>query len=379
MSAGSAVAILTQFQNITDPRMDRTKRHNLLEMIVIALCAAVCGSDHWVDVERFGKAKLTWFRRFLELPHGIPSHDTFGRVFAALDTEEFLDCMIRWLQELSGSLAGQQVAIDGKTLRRSFDRASGKNSLHVVSAWSCGLRMSLGQVAVDDKSCEITAVPQLLELLELTGAVVTLDAMHSQTKTAAAIRRRGADYILPVKANQPSLHNTLIDLVDEWAAANFQVPGLRKHRTVEQNHGRREERVYYVAPVPAALRRQGRWKDIDSVGVVYRSREVNGMISEEITCFISSLPPKVRQLAKYLRGHWAIENSLHWTLDVTFAEDDSRIRLGNGPEIASMFRRLALTILKQDTTVKDNVRGKRLRAGWENAVLEGILTGFQGN
>jgi predicted transposase YbfD/YdcC len=351
----------------------------LLEMIVIALCAAICGAEGWADVERFGKAKRVWLARFLTLEGGIPSHDTFGRVFARLDTSEFLTALHNWVQTLRLSLKDQPIAIDGKTLRRSFDHATGKSALHLVSAWASDLRVSLGQVAVEEKSNEITAVPKLLELLELTGAVVTLDAMHCQTDTATAIRSRGADYILTVKGNQPGLYGRLLELFEGYGELDYRVPGLRKHRTFKRDHGRTEERIYYVIDAPPELRRQGTWQDLQTVGMVYRRRVVGEKVSEEVSFFISSLPPLVKRLAKLLRGHWGIENSLHWVLDVTFSEDASRIRQGAGPEIAGIFRRLALSILQQDTTLKENIRGKRLRAGWNEDTLEAILTGKPAN
>ena len=341
MARSSMVAILTKFESLTDPRIDRTKHHLLLDMVTIALCAAICGANSWVDVEKFGFAKLGWFSRFLELPNGIPSHDTFGRVFARLDTKEFQRCLHNWLQSLHLSLKDQGVAIDGKTMRGAFDAASGLPALHVVSAWATGLRVSLGQVAVDGKSNEITAVPKLLELMELTGAVVTLDAMHCQKDTVTAIRAKGAHYLIAVKDNQPKLHALLQDLFIEYGDLDYQAPGLRRHRTVERNRGRDEERIYYAAPAPPELANHALWKDVRSVVMVYRETMRQGKPSSETSFFISSLPPKVKQIARYVRGHWGIENTLHWTLDVTFAEDRSRIRTGNGPEIASLFRSAA--------------------------------------
>jgi len=357
------------FEKVTDPRVDRGRNHNLLEMIFITICAVVGGADGWADVERFGNAKREWFEQFLNLPHGIPSHDTFGRVFARLDTNEFYTCMHNWLVRFRKSLKGQGVAIDGKTLRGSFDTASGQSPLHLVSAWACDLRVSLGQLAVDDKSNEITAVPKLLGLLELTGAVVTLDAMHCQRDTASAILNRGADYLLVVKGNQPTLEATILELFVEQIEQD-RVPGLRRHVTVEKSHGRLERREYSVIPVPRGL------SGLQSIGKVYRRREYDGKVEEETVIFISSLPPLVRRLAHHLRGHWKIENSLHWVLDVTFHEDQSRIRKDSAPEIASAFRRFALTLLQQDTTQNENIRGKRLIAGWDTAALEAILAGF---
>jgi predicted transposase YbfD/YdcC len=364
-------AILTHFSEISDPRVDRTKYHNLQDMIVVAICAAICGANGWADVERFGKAKIEWLRQFVPLKNGVPSHDTFGRVFAMLDTAEFYTCMHNWLRNFRLSLKGQHVAIDGKTLRGSHDRSKGFSALHMVSAWASGLRLNLGQNSVDDKSNEIPAVAELLRLLQLKGAIVTLDAMHCQADTAELIRKAGADYILMVKGNQPTLHETLMDLFMQYEEVNYKVPGLRCCRTTETNHGRLEERIHYAIRAPRELREK--WKDLQTVGMVYRRREFNGKIEEEAQFFIASLPPRVRDIAKFVRDHWKIENNVHWVLDVTFGEDSSRIRTGTAPELASVFRRIALTILQQDTTVKDTIRGKRMRAGWDCRVLESIL------
>lgn len=378
MARPGVVAILTKFEKLTDPRVERTKQHLLLDMVAIALCAAICGADSWVDVEEFGNAKREWFRRFLKLPNGVPSHDTFGRVFARLDTQEFLTCMHNWLRSLKYSLKDQGVAIDGKTLRGAVDAASGKSALHVVSAWASGLRLSLGQVAVDGKSNEITAVPKLLELLELTGAVVTMDAMHCQKETVKAIRAKGAHYLVAVKDNQPKLFGLLHDLFIDYGERDYKAPGLRSYRTVERNRGRDETRICYAAPAPVALREHPEWFDVQSVIMIYRECVRGGKESSEVSFFISSLPPKVKRIARYIRGHWGIENTLHWTLDVIFSEDKSRIRTGTGPEIASIFRKLALMVLQRDTSSKGSIRGKRLQAGWNEDFLERILCGFSG-
>lgn len=376
MARPGVVAILARFENLTDPRVERTKQHLLIDMVTIGLCAAICGADSWVDVETFGRAKQGWFARFLELPNGIPSHDTFGRVFARLDTAEFLLCLQNWLRSLHLSLKEQGVAIDGKTLRGSFDAASGKSALHVVSAWASGLRLSLGEVAVDGKSNEITAVPKLLELLELTGAVVTLDAMHCQKETLAAVRGKGADYLVPVKDNQPKLYGLLLEAFMAYGENNYQAREVKQYRTVERNRGRDEERIVYAAPPPPELKGHAEWLDVRSIVMVYRATTRNGKLTEETSYYISSLPPAVKRIARYIRGHWGIENTLHWTLDVIFAEDRSRIRTGHGPEIASLFRKLALLVLQQDTTSRGSLRGKRLQAGWNEDFLERLLCGF---
>jgi predicted transposase YbfD/YdcC len=337
----------------------------------VAICAAVCGANGWADVERFGKSKIDWLRQFISLENGIPSHDTFGRVFSMLDPTEFHTCLHNWLRNFRLSLKGQHVAIDGKTLRGSHDRKDGFSALHMVSAWASGLRLTLGHKSVDDKSNEIPAVADLLQLIKLKGAIVTLDAMHCQKGTVELIRKREADYIVMVKDNQPTLRERLVRLFMQYGQLDYKVPGLRCWRTTETNHGRFEERTHYVIRAPRGL--SGIWKDAQTIGMVKRRREYDGKIEEETHFFIASLAPKVKRIAKFIRDHWKIENSLHWVLDVTFGEDSSRIRTGSAPEIASVFRRIALTILTQDTTVKDTVRGKRMRAGWDCSVLESIL------
>jgi len=366
--------ILTIFRALSDPRQQSKVEHRLADMIAIALCAAICGVDSWADVERFAVMKEDWFRRFLKLENGIPSHDTLGRVFARLDTEEFYECLKQWIESLQLSLQDRGVHIDGKTLRRSFDKNAGTSALQVVSAWSSELRLCLGQVAVEDGSNEITAVPKLLELLELTGAIVTLDAMHCQTETAKQIRENDADYILVVKGNQPSLQKTIGDLFERHGEDGYRDRRVRIHKTTETSRGRFEQRVYTVAPAPSELRQKG-WTDAKSVGMLYRHRAADSKETHEVVYFISSLPPKVRRIAKHLRNHWTIENQLHWSLDVTFAEDSSRIRKGLGQEVASVFRRLALSMLKRNTTIKASLRGKRLMAGWNSDLLEQILSG----
>ncbi len=363
-------SLFEHFSELEDPRANRGKNHLLIDMVVIGVVSTACGANHWVDVERFGKAKIEWFQKYLALENGIPSHDTFSRVFARLNTDQFLSCLQNWISSFELDMDGQPVAIDGKTLRHSFDNATGISSLHVVNAWAGDLRICLGQVAVSDKSNEITAVPKLLELLELKGAVVTLDAMHCQTETADAIQQQDADYVLTVKRNQPTLFNTLDDLF-----LRDEVP-VRRHTTKDKGHNREEVREYAVAAVPEYLK--SKWKGVQSVGMVFRTFTdlTTDETTEELSYFISSLPPKVRSLSKYVRGHWRVENSLHWSLDVTFAEDTSRVRKGNGAEVTSVFRRLALTLLQQDETINDNIRGKRLRAGWDNKVLDRFFRGF---
>lgn len=374
---GPAILVSKNFINVTDPRVDRGQNHDLLEMIFLALTATICGANGWADVERFAKAKIEWFRRYVKLEHGVPSHDTFGRVFGRLDTGEFLTAMHAWVDQFAGALRDKGIAIDGKTLRGSFDRAAEQNPLHTITAFATETRLVLRQLAVDDKSNEIPAVPRLLELMEIEGAVVTLDAMHCQKETAKSITEARADYVLTVKGNQENLYRALLGYFIEYGELDYQVDGLRRHVSVEKSHGRMEHREYYAIAVPDDPIFSD-WAGVKSIGMIYRHRQVGVKEQDETIFFISSLPPTIRRLSRFIRDHWKIENGEHYILDVTFSEDASRIRKGNSPEISAAFRRMALNVLQRDTTVKDSIRGKRLRAGWDDRVLDAIYAGFTG-
>lgn len=362
------------FANISDPRVNRGKNYLLTEMIFVTLCACISDACGWADVERYGNAKIDWLRKFFPFEQGIPSHDTFGRVFAQLDTVEFYAALQSWANDIAGSLAGQTVAVDGKTLRGSHDNSRGKSALHSVSAWVCGLRMCIGLKSVDDKSNEIPAVQELIEMLDLKGAVVTADAMHCQTETAKMIIDKEADYILIVKGNQPTLQDALHDAIVK--AMETSDPKVRRCHKKEINRGRIETREVFVQPVPKDSPIFENWSGINAIGVIHRTREVNGKFEEATETFISSLDPKVRNIAGRIREHWGIENQQHYILDVTFSEDASRIRNGNSPEISSVFRRLALNILQRDTSIKDTIRGKRKRCAWDNSAIEKIMANF---
>ena len=377
MHEGPAGIVYKHFEKVTDPRADRGPTQDLHEMIFMALTAAVCGANGWADVERFVDARYEWFQKYIPMEKGIPSHDTFGRIFARLDTGEFLSAMHGWADEFAGNLRNKGVAIDGKTLRGSFDKASGKSAVHTITAFAVGTRTVLRQMSVDAKSNEIPAVPLLLQMLELDGAIVTLGAMHCQTETAQAIIDAKADYILSVKANQPNLYKLLLDKFVEFAESDFNVEGLRRLITREKSHGRLERRTYYTIEVADEDRTMlKRWPGLQSVGMIVRERTIGEKDELETSFFITSLAPKVRALASHIRGHWGIENSQHHILDVTFAEDSSRIRSGTAPQISSSIRRMALNILQRDKSVKDNIRGKRLRAGWDETVLDKIWAAF---
>lgn len=368
----------THFASLTDPRVERSRRHILQDMIVLALCAMIANADSWADIERYGKSKLDFLRRFLELPNGIPSHDTFGRVFAMLDPAALLLCLRNWLADLRAKCGGRHVAIDGKSLRGSHDGATRPNALHLVSAWASEARLFLGQVAVAEKSNEITAIPQLLELLDIAGDTVTIDAMGCQKEIAKTIIEKGADYVLAVKDNQPTLHAAIHEAFIVMAEDDYRAPSLRRITTIDENHGRKETRQYFIADVPADLPGAAQWPELRSIGMVLRSREEDGRFSDEVAYYIGSIAPKVKNFARVVRGHWGIETTLHWSLDVTFSEDASRVRKDRGPENLGMLRRLVVSLLQQDTSSKASLRGKRLIAGWDDEALLKILAAFSG-
>ena len=368
-------AIFTTFANLTDPRLERTRRHELFEIVVVAVCATIADSNSWTDMERFGNEKLAWLRTFLRLENGIPSHDTFGRVFSRLDPAKLAACIVQWLDDMGCEL-GKHIAIDGKTLRGSFDKAVGQNPLHLVSAWACDARLTLGQVATEEKSNEITAIPLLLEMLDLKGTTVTIDAMGCQKDIAAKIDEREGDYLLALKDNHPKLCQAVEEEFITALEADVRPRNMRRKITVETSRGREERRQYFVMPAPKTLPGFSDWAKLATIVMVVRTTVNHGKEAGEVSYFLSSLPAKIRNLAKLIRQHWSIENQLHWVFDVTFTEDASRIRKRNAPQTSAMLRRLAVSILSRDTSVKDNVRGKRYRASLSTDVLERIIAGF---
>jgi len=370
-------SIAVHFADLDDPRIERTKRHHLLDILTIALCGVLCGADSWVEIEQFGTAKLEWFRTFLDLPNGIPSHDTFGRVFAALDATQFQQAFVHWVQAVMPPLAaGDVVAIDGKTLRRSHDRARGKGPIQLVSAWAASHHLVLGQMAVDTKSNEITAIPALLNVLQLEGRVVTIDAMGCQTAIAQTIRHQAADYVLTVKGNQATLAVDLQELFAHAQATNFAQTRHTTTQTVEKGHGRIETRQCWAVDDPRWLdwlQEAHAWPDLQSVAQITSTRQIGAQIEHDTRYVISSLPGTATQIGAAVRAHWAIENQLHWVLDVAFREDACRVRTGDADQNFAVLRHLALTLLKQDRSVKIGIKAKRLKAGWDHAYLLHLL------
>lgn len=360
-------------EDVADPRVNRNRRHKLVDILVIALCGFLAGCEGWVDVELFGISKRKWLEQFLELPNGIPSHDTFGRVFALLDPQQLARVLRQFVQTVVGSLQGEALAIDGKTLRRSSETTTGQEALHLVSAWATQCGVVLGQVATAKHSNEITAIPALLQLLDVRGATITIDAMGCQKAIARQVRAQGADYVLAVKGNQKHLQEVVL-----LKLGRGRPTAVRSQLTTrDKNHGRVERRTYTAMAAPLAISRH--WPDAQSIVRVCRETTSQGQKTKEVRDFVSSLPPQVERLAALIRGHWGIENRLHWSLDVTFNEDQSRIRQGHAAENAGLLRRLSLSILKQDTRYSDSLRCKRLRAAWETSALQHFLTIFTGN
>ncbi len=370
-----APAIWDYFADLPDPRDDRGQRHKLGDIIVIAICAVICSADDWMQVAEFGAAKEPWLRTFLELPHGIPSHDTFNRVFGALDTEALERCFILWIKALAGASKGKLIAIDGKTLRRSFDRAHKKAAIHMVSAWALKNELVFAQLATEAKSNEITAIPKLLELLDLAGVTVTIDAMGCQRQIARQITEQGGDYVLALKGNQGRLHSEVRLFLDAVIAGSLKGIAHDSHEETDGDHGRIETRRAWVTSEVDWFEDHAQWPGLTSFAAVECERTTGGKTTCERRYFISSLSGHDAQaMAHAVRGHWGIENKLHWSLDVSFAEDQSRMRQGNAAENFSRLRRIALNLLKQDKTRKIGIKGKRRRAGWDEDYLLHILT-----
>jgi predicted transposase YbfD/YdcC len=366
--------ILEIFSKVRDPRLNRRKRHILLDIIVLAICAVVGGVDDWMGIESFGKDHYDWFKQFLSLPNGIPSHDTLGRVFSLISPDEFEACFMQWISLIRFKIPGEIVAIDGKTLRRSHDEKNGKSAIHMVSAWASDNALILGQLKTDSKSNEITAIPKLIQLLDLSGCIVTIDAMGCQKEIASLIINQHADYVLTLKANHENLFDEVQIFFLKAEASHFEETSIHYCQTETKKHGRSEIRRYWVTDKISSFKHTASWKNLNLIGMVESQRTVRGKTSIERRFFISSLENNVDLFAKAVRQHWGIENSVHWVLDISFREDESRIRTGHAPENMAILRHIALNLLRNDDTPL-GIKNKRLKAGRNTDYLTHVLLG----
>jgi len=373
-------SLVDSFADVKDPRVERTREHPLINLIVIAICGAICGADSWVEIETFAEAKKAWLSTYLDLSKGIPSHDTFGRVFARIDAEQFQTGFSRWIMGINRKIeregSTEVVAIDGKQLRRSHDKAVGKEAIYMVSAWATEAHLVLGQRKVDEKSNEITAIPLLLDTLALAGCIVTIDAMGCQKKIAQTIVDQQADYVLSLKGNNGNLYEDTVVMFDYFEKIEFEGVAHTYTRTVNKGHGRVEIReCWSFDPQPWAsyFRTLEEWTTVHSLSMVLAERKIDGVSTIQKRFFISSLVPDSEQILTAVRSHWGIENGLHWVLDIAFREDESRIRMGNGAENMAVLRHIAVSLLKQERSTKIGIKAKRLKCGWDEEYLLKVL------
>jgi predicted transposase YbfD/YdcC len=367
------------FASLTDPRKNNhNKHHKLGDILILTILAVICGADSWVEIEEFGKDKIEWLKTFLELPHGIASHDTIGDLFARLSIREFESCFLSWINSLVKISGGDIIPIDGKTARRSHnkgEKGDGKSAIHVVSAWSTRNQMVLGQYKTDEKSNEITAIPELLKMLDIAGCTVTIDAIGTQKKIAEQIHNQGGDYVLAVKENQGKLYERVTSLFDRAEEIKFASMWYKANETIDKKHGRIESRRYIVLPLMYLPQFKLKWKGLQSIAMVESKREISGKVSIEKRYYISSLKPDAEIIGSAIRQHWSVENQLHWCLDIAFREDDCRVRKGNAAGNFSILRHIALNLLKQEKTAKVGLKIKRSKAGWNHQYLTKILEG----
>ena len=365
-------SFMEHFSDLKDPRDDKNKKHELMDILFLVIAAVISGAEGWEAIETFGQEKLRWLRKYFPFAQGVPSHDCIRMVMISLSPKALQACFARWVQAVVEVAEGEVVAIDGKTIRRSFDRAEGLGAIHMVSAWAKRNGVSLGQVKTEEKSNEITAIPALLGLLELRGCIVTLDAMGCQREIAEKIREQGADYVLAVKANQKELQEALEDYFETAERAGYRAVPLESLEEVDSGHGRVEVRRYELVPDLSILPKPEQWRDLQGIARVECERHVGEQVSSEVRYYITSFGQKVERLAEAVRGHWGIENSLHWVLDVTFREDDSRLRTGYGAENFAVIRHIALNLLKREPS-KGSLKRKRYKAALSHEFRSNVL------
>ena len=372
MAKSGLATLMESFSEMPDPRVVGRTDHHLVDILVLTVCAVLCGADDWESVEMWGEAKLDWLRQYIPLKNGIPSHDTIGRVFGALDSTTFQACFTRWVSTICGSLVGQVIAIDGKTIRGSHDRRLGKKAIHMVSAFASDQGITLGQLKTEEKSNEITAIPELLAILELKGSIVTIDSMGCQTDIAEAIIAKDAHYVLALKGNHGKLHEQVGEFFDIAKQHDCKHLDARPHATCEKNHGRIETRLV-LALSSDYLEGVNAWAGLKSMIMVESIREMGEKITSERRFYISSLPPDSKQIGDAIRAHWGIENRLHWCLDVTFKEDACRTRTGHADENFNLIRKITMNLLRQDTSMKRSIAKKRLYAALHDEYLASVL------
>ncbi len=361
------------FSPLEDGRNENKCLHKLNDIVILAIAAVLCGADDLTSIEAFGKAKIDWFKRYLELENGIPSHDTFGRVFSLLSPKAFQACFRDWIESLRTVYEEEIIAVDGKSLRRSHDRKAGLGPLHVVSAWAVKNRLVLGQTATDAKSNEITAIPELLEVLTLKGCIVTIDAMGCQKKIAQQIIDQGGDYVLALKGNQGLLAEEVEEAFIDADANDYQGLDTDFHETHERGHGRVETRRYWTLGDTGSMSQTALWAGLNMIGMVESIRECDGKTTSEYRFYIGTIGTDAKRFAHAVRSHWGVENSLHWSLDIAFREDESRLRERHAAENFAVLRHIALGLLKNDTRTKLGIKNKRLKAGWDERYLASLL------
>lgn len=370
----SSASLLEHFNTLEDPRVEHLLEHQLLDIIGLTICAVICGADSWVDIEQYGQSKQDWLATFLTLSNGIPSHDTIARVFARLNPSALQECFLSWVQSVAQLCSGEVIAIDGKTLRHSYDSVSGKGAIPMVSAWATENHLVLGQIKVDEKSNEIPAIPKLLEVLEINGCIITIDAMGTQREIAAQIINQGGDYVLSLKGNQGDLHQDVEQLFSWARQTHFRDIPHEFCQSVDGNHGRIEIRRHWLMGNVEYLVNAHQWSGLKRVGLVESERRLpDQKPTIEQRYYLLSLNGDVERFAHCVRSHWGIENQLHWSLDVAFAEDDCRIRKGHAPANLALVRHVALNLLRQETSTKVGIKAKRLKAGWNDDYLAKVL------
>jgi predicted transposase YbfD/YdcC len=368
------ITILDHFKDLEDKRVERTKRHKLIDIVTIAICAVICGADSWVLMETYGKKKEKWLKQFLELPNGIPSHDTFARVFARIDPQQLQNSFLSWIKSINKITDGEVIAIDGKTLRHSYDKGKDKGAIHMVSAWATTNRLVLGQCKVDEKSNEITAIPELIKVLEIAGCIVTIDAMGCQKQIVKSIVDKSGEYVIALKKNQGNLYKIVEEIFKEAISKGFEGFKYSDYHTKEDEHGREEIRHYLMlSDIQERIDPGKKWMNLQSVGMVEYIRKVNGKTKVETRYYISSLTDNAKLLGESVRSHWGIENSLHWVLDVALREDDCRIRKDNAPQNFALLRHIAVNAVGKEKSQKLGIKNKQVCAGWDNEYLEKIL------